>query len=161
MMEKHTLFYVESPFQLLQVYEALKVFNINKYKLIIRGNSNEINNNQILSTANELDLNVTRYIKVINKISLIKIFYFIFYNIFSSEKVFFGDENSIVSKLLVPFIGTNKIVFLDDGVASLNSKSKYYKFSIFDDKFDNSRGEIITPICVLIFSSRGTISRFL
>lgn len=127
-----SLFYVESPFQLIQCVEAIHEFDIKKSKIIIRENSSVNNNEQVRAVVKALKLNQCTFMKCHLKsfrgvfLVLRLIFEGYFY-----RRIFIGDENSRIFSLAVKFINVNKLVLMDDGVATLNSNKNWLSFKRF------------------------------
>lgn len=122
---------MESPFQLIQAIELKK--EVKDIKFLIRLNGSDRNNQQIRQVVKTFNLPKVIYVPVKYKVLLlIFLFPFLFMSLFS-KKVYIGDENSIVFKLVKYFISKRKLVLLDDGVATLNSKLNglYSRYTIF------------------------------
>lgn len=128
------LFYVESPFQLLQVYEAISFYEIDNYHIMVRTNNSDRNNSQIKSVVQLLGLSFTKYYKCNTRFNcfLLSLKLCWFSNL--SQIIFIGDENSKVFRLVKRFVSHAKLVLLDDGVASINRGDTFNqvkKFSVF------------------------------
>jgi len=136
-------FYTESPFQLLQVYELIKLENIKNFKILIRLNIVDKNNQQLIKLVKVLNLKNVKYLKVFtkNKINLILLVFKILLSIINSKKVFI-EPSSGVFRMLSTFFNKEKFVLIDDGVATLLKNSKlnlYDKFSIFQNILPNTK----------------------
>lgn len=130
------VFYVESPFQLIQVYEAILFYRIkpDEYKLIIRQNDSKNNNSQIIAVIDVLGLQNEQFIYAGKSfISKIKVVFYILKLVKKTDRVFIGDEFGIVFRILKKILNSKQIVLLDDGVATLKSitRSEFNRFSIF------------------------------
>ena len=125
--------YVESPFQMLQVNDYLKAFNVENYYLIARLNGLDENNRQIKAVAALMELRVDSYFLINNKLKLTLLALFMFSVSFFSKSVVLGDDNSGLFRIIRRFISINKLVFLDDGVATLKSNlpATYNRFFYF------------------------------
>lgn len=136
-------FYAETPFQLLQVYELIKLENIKNFKILIRLNHVDKNNQQLINLVKVLNLKNVKYLKTFtyNKISLILLVLKVCLLIVNSKKVFI-EANSGVFRVLSSFFNKEKFVLIDDGVATLfkNLKFKSYnRFSIFKNISPNTK----------------------
>ena len=140
MNKTHNLFYIESPFQLMQVYEILTLQGNIKYKILIRLIHLNIGNQQLKNLVKVFRFNDVEYFPcnsnsmVRTKINLIALAIRTLRESLASSDIYIGDENSIIFKLIRNFIGKDKIILLDDGVATLNTKLEnqlYRRFTIF------------------------------
>ena len=130
-----SLFYVESPFQLIQSVEAIHAFAIEKSKIIIRENSSDNNNKQMREIVRILKLNECAFIKCHQNSSrcIFLILRLIFQGYFY-KNIYIGDENSKIFRLSVNLINKQKVILMDDGVATLFSKNdslNFHRFSMF------------------------------
>lgn len=127
-----SLFYVESPFQLIQCVEAIHEFEIKKSKIIIRENSSVTNNEQLRAVVKALKLNQCTFMKCHLKSfrGIFLVLRLIFEGYFY-RRIFIGDENSRIFNLAVKFININKVVLMDDGVARINSSKRWLIFKRF------------------------------
>lgn len=131
---KQALFYIESPFQLLQVYEAIKYFGIHDYCLMIRVNDSTRNNEQVKNLVKLLKLNKPNYYKCHSNIRCLFLSLKLWVSSLRVKRVFIGDENSKVFRVVQKLLSLKKTVLLDDGVASINraaNHEEYKQFSIF------------------------------
>lgn len=127
-----SLFYVESPFQLIQCVDAIHEFAIEKKKIIIRDNVSDNNNKQMREVVRTLKLNECTFIKCPQK--SIRCIFLILRLIFQGcfyKNIFIGDENSKIFKLSVKLINKKKVILMDDGVATINSKKYFLNFRRF------------------------------
>jgi|GEM_PF-2757678 len=132
------LFYIESPFQLMQAYELINASKICKYRLIVRRfNSTSNNDKQLKKTAKLLNININTYFSCRIKPLCIVISLYLLIQQRSFDNIYIGDENSIVFKLIKNIINPKKIVLLDDGVSTLTaplSNDIYRRFTMFESK---------------------------
>tara|TARA_B110000196_G_C21153376_1_gene671344 strand:+ start:10202 stop:11110 length:909 start_codon:yes stop_codon:yes gene_type:complete len=121
---------IESPFQLFQLAEYINIYKIDSYKIILRLNSNKINNIQLFNTLKAVRLNRAKCFVSSNRFILL-FNLLLCYRI--SGRVVIGDDNSGIYRIAKFFIPFRKITFLDDGTASLVSSSKGERFTIFEE----------------------------
>ena len=132
MMIKKTLFYIESPFQLIQAYEIIKKKHLRHYKILIRRNRFKKNNEQLKNIKEIFQLKEAIFLRSTD-IFKFSLFFIFLVEAFKANKVFFGDSNSYVYKFTKKII-SHKSVLLDDGSSSLIDKNKNHKrFSIFEN----------------------------
>ncbi|MDK2776151.1 MAG: hypothetical protein KYX62_00605 [Pseudomonadota bacterium] len=126
------MIYVESPFQLLQAVELTK--ESKNIRFLIRLNDQRQNNEQLKQLVSLFNLNKVHYLTMGAKVMVGIAFIPILICSYLAQVVYIGDENSIVFRLLKGLVPKGKIVLLDDGVATLNSKlgARYKRFSIFN-----------------------------
>lgn len=154
-MKDKTLFYVESPFQLIQVYEVIQEKKITNFTLWVRLNEVSANNEQIKKLAKALSLPVSKYLNCFSVISCVFLSFLLLANSFFFKSLYIGDENSKVFRLIKRFIPIQKVTLLDDGVATINQNPKnkrYARFSIFDNK-DTTHFNAFTCLKRFIFSN--------
>ena len=125
--------YVDSPFQLLQVYELRKQRK-GLNKVYIRLNGKIENDKQLKSLAQLLMPDNCKIIRIIKRYE--KIYYysmFLFLGLMHSQ-IIIGDANSFLFKILRVFLPYSKFILLDDGVATINDglvNTLYSRFTIF------------------------------
>ena len=126
------LFYVESPFQLIQCLEAVHRFSIENFKIIIRENSSDTNNEQLKEVVQVLNLSNNTFVRCHQRSfrSSFLVFSLIFHSYFYNS-IFIGDENSKIFKLAVNFLGKRKVILMDDGVATITPDRRFLKFRRF------------------------------
>lgn len=132
---KQAIFYIESPFQLLQAFEALGYYQVRRYKMMIRCNLSNNNNLQILKLIEELGLeNISIFKSQASRFSKFWLAMRIQSKILFSRNVFIGDEFSGVFRVLKRLNSQRKFILMDDGVATFQSKKKLkaQRFSIFN-----------------------------
>jgi len=146
-----SLFFIESPLQLLNAYEAKNYFNIQKYDFYIRLSNEETNDSQILNLILILKIEHVKIIKInaLNKgfKDYIKLIFFKFFFKFFKKKVdkiFIGNYHSGFLSLILKSFSRDKIILLDDGSKSINiqsdftDKKNYNLFTMYDlKKFKN------------------------
>lgn len=128
MSENRQLCIIESPFQLIQLYEYLKYKKLTQVFVCIRLNKEVRNNSQLYALVKLFSPEDWKIIYLKNPYTALVVAFF--YRCFCDYFVL-GDENSKVVKLFLPFLHKERITFLDDGVATLDSTSKYNRFTIF------------------------------
>ena len=130
-INKGNVIYVESPFQVLQAYELVEKLKKDKFVIILRLNNLKNNNEQMLELIKVLKLKNTDTFKN-NPFSLMMMMLKLFFLSIRSKRIFIGDENSKVYKIIKFFL-FSKVIYMDDGVATINSKSNNVpRFSIFN-----------------------------
>lgn len=142
---KINLICIESPLQLLNAYEAIKYFNIQNYKLLIRYSNSDSNDNQIKKLIDILKIDpmdieeVT--INTSNKslLDLFKLFtYKYIFNTKKFDKVFIGNYRSGFFSLIWKSFDKNRIILLDDGAKTIDIQKEftddlnYNLFTIYD-----------------------------
>lgn len=136
-INRKSLFFVQSPIQLLNAIEAKHFFNIKKCHLIIRKNGVQKNDKQLLKVLQYDDtFDKISFINIKNKFQYYKfLILFIELSKYKFEKVFVGDFYSKVVIFFIKFIQSKKIYLLDDGLQSVaihkNCKT-YNMFSYFN-----------------------------
>ena len=129
-MTKKTLFYIESPFQLIQAYEIIKENHPRHYKILIRSNSSRKNNDQLKKIKEIFKLKESVFLKSANIFKFTLVFIFLI-EAFKANKIFFGDSNSYVYKITKKII-SQKVILLDDGSSTMIDKNQNHKrFSMF------------------------------
>lgn len=125
------MFYVESPFQLLQVFELIqKDRSFSKKSILVRLNKVKKNNEQLFKIIKTLNIKNTWCFDA-NIANLFLAFLMLFRSSLFGNKIFFGDSNAKFFKYSKPFL-ISEIVVLDDGVATLNAKNENFaRFTIF------------------------------
>lgn len=131
-MKSNYLFILESPFQMLQAIELINQKKIIDFEIVIRKNSNEVNNSQIVELVKlftyEGNCRSFRTLSFYSKASLLLI---IFFKAFSHDKLVFGDSNSYLFRFIKFLFRKKKFLLLDDGVATINDSGKNYKYQRF------------------------------
>jgi hypothetical protein len=129
------IFFIEAPFQLISVYEAIFTFSLEKsYVLMVRMSGNEENDSQLRKVVSLL-FNCKEkihyiYIKNQNKTfkDYLKIVYYVLKLSITQIKynyVFIGNIESGFLSLLVKFVNRDKIFLLDDGVKNLINQNNF------------------------------------
>lgn len=127
------LFFVESPLQLLNAYEADNHFNGEESLYLIRLSNNKLNDEQIIKLINSFAIKEKSFVISINSKhkklkDLLKIFilkFYIFVIQIKFEKVFIGNIESGLLSLLTKNIDRKKKILLDDGAKSLVIQKKF------------------------------------
>lgn len=134
------LFVVESPFQLLNAYEALKSFYARKQVLFVRFSGEYVNDEQIKDTLIKLGfykiarircilINVKRRgVLDIVKLLFLKVLYFLISS--SYKRIFIGNYESNFMRFIIPF--NRKIILLDDGFKTITIQKKFTSQKYFD-----------------------------
>jgi hypothetical protein len=120
---------IESPFQLIQLAEYIAINNVYDYRVVLRLNNNEVNNTQLLNTLEVLG--VDKYKCDVSKSKFILIAYLLI-NYRLLGRLVIGDENSAIYRIIRLLIPLKFFLFLDDGTASLKSKNKGDRYTIFE-----------------------------
>ncbi len=131
------LIYIESPFHLLQAYEIICQKRNTSFKLLIRTCGNNVNNDQLYKLVHILDLDdLVTFVRDRRKLMIIFIAFRIVIGYFKSKYLYIGDERSRVFKIIRLLLKKNKVILLDDGSATLNTRlsSVYKRFTIFSTK---------------------------
>lgn len=127
------LFIVETPFQLLNAYEAMCYFRVEKQRLIIRLSDNEIGNNQIKEIVKKLDLESIAKISFIS-INVHKKSIFQLLQIFSLKiglwisqasykHIFIGEYESRFFQFIAPY--SSNLILLDDGFKTVITQKNF------------------------------------
>jgi hypothetical protein len=134
------LFFIESPLQLLNAYEAINSFNITKYKIVIRLSGEKLNDIQIKNIINHLDIKNVTYISINTKnrtiFDYIKIMMstvrYLFTNV---DNVFIGNYDSRFLNLIMKQFNRKKIILLDDGSKTISIQNKFVEKNKYYDMF--------------------------
>ena len=120
-LDKKTLIIIESPLQLLCAYEAISFFKID-YKLYIRLSDSKSTNLQMLNITRELNFENVNYINIPttrNFLSILKIIkYLIIFKFSNFDYYIIGNYLSGFFNQFIKIISKEKIILLDDGVAT-------------------------------------------
>ena len=124
------IFYLESPFQLLQAAEFNRTDE--RQVFIIRLNGEARNDGQIKEMVDLFEISNPIFFTISNRLDTFLHLFPLFIFFIISNRIYFGDENSIIFRIFGRFF-QNKLTLLDDGVATLNSSlsKKYERFTIF------------------------------
>ena len=132
------IFFIESPLQLLNAYEAAHFFGCNSPQIYIRQSGDDLNDFQISNLVNILGL--TEHVKFIqikakNKsiFDYLKIVFFKYYfkiKIKSYTQIFIGNHESGFLSQIIQSVDKRKLLLLDDGAKTIVIQSK------FDDSFN-------------------------
>jgi hypothetical protein len=132
------LFFIESPLQLLNAYEAINSFNITKYKIVVRLSGEKLNDIQIKNIINHLHLDIKNvtYISINTKnrtiFDYIKIMMstvrYLFTNV---DNVFIGNYDSRFLNLIMKQFNRKKIILLDDGSKTISIQNKFVEKNKF------------------------------
>lgn len=139
---KKILFFVESPLQLLNAFEANHHFQYEQYQYIIRLSEREETNRQLIKLVSILKLNETyieyHRIRAKNKKidDYLKFIFFSFRYIFHTNinKVYIGNYISPFMKIIMKQFSKSKIILLDDGAKTLtihNSFSETKSYNLY------------------------------
>ncbi|GAA72652.1 hypothetical protein [Pseudoalteromonas sp. BSi20439] len=132
--------YVDSPFQLLQMYE-LNEQRKSFCKVYIRLNGKMENDKQLKSLVKLFGLADYRFIRVVKGYEKAYYYFiFLFLSIMNTQ-IIIGDANCFLFKLLKQFLPKSKFLLLDDGVATINDveiNKHYSRFTIFPDYVKDS-----------------------
>lgn len=141
---KKALFFVESPFQLLNVYEAIDFFKIINYKIFIRYSGKTINDLQIkylikefqIDDVNIISFNINSSKK--NLFDFFKIIYLKYYFKYINnnfEIIFIGNLESNFFKLIYKNFAIERIIGLDDGTKTLHLQAEFSKKDLYFNLF--------------------------
>jgi len=140
------IFFIESPLQLLNAYEAKSFFEVQEYIYYIRFSGLVNNDKQLLNLIKVLDLKNIERITINTTSRSIKdyitlLYYKYIYKVPSSfDKVFIGNFDSGFFNLIIKKINKSKIILLDDGAKSIDiqknfSEENYYNlFTMYNLK---------------------------
>ncbi len=137
---KKSVFYVDSPFQLLQFYEYKTLFDVQNYHLIVRLNGSVENDRQLTELIKLFEIDSVSTFDMSNRFKVCVGLALLFFPFLNASHVFIGDANSIVFKAYRYVVPTAKVVLFDDGVATLfdeHENSIYTRFSLFSSKIKN------------------------
>jgi len=130
---KKALIIVESPLQLLCAYEAIYYFKL-EYSLYIILTENELNNLQIKNMVVKLKLRKTNYLRITAKKNIFNILsiigYYVQFRLKHYSIYIIGDYFSRKLNIFTFFIDKNKILLLDDGVATFKIQKELKKQNI-------------------------------
>lgn len=136
----NSLFFIESPLQLLNAYEAESYFTCKKSFYIVRLSNNKQNDEQIEKLIEYLSIREKCFIIKINsknkniidliKILILKIYFFRIKNIF--ERFFIGNFESGLFSLLTKKLKKEQIILLDDGSKSIVTQKNFTDDFNFD-----------------------------
>ncbi|MFT6734268.1 MAG: hypothetical protein ACJAS9_002463 [Polaribacter sp.] len=139
---KKNLLLVESPFQLLSAYEAIKYFKLQNYLLLIRYSGLKKNDQQIDRLLQVLQINPVNIESVFIKEScrgvsdfLKFIFYMFKYFIKRAdfESIYIGSYRSrFFRNVLKQFLNEKKIILLDDGNQTIEVQKEFTSTENFD-----------------------------
>lgn len=124
------VFYVESPFQLLQAAEFSGTGNHQVF--IIRMNGEARNDSQMKEMVELFEISNPVFLRISNRLAVFLHLFPLFLFFVLSKRIYFGDENSIFFRILGRFF-RKRLKLLDDGVATLNSSlnNEYERLTIF------------------------------
>lgn len=125
--------YVESPFQYLQVVEYLWAHDMDPadVRLLVRKTKIKANNQQIRNTIHAFNMSYANVAYVRNWVFLIVYGIWISFQKQTNSQILIGDENSFFTKVLRFFVSTDRLVYLDDGTATLERTNQGKRFSMF------------------------------
>lgn len=132
--------YVDSPFQMLQLYELSKRYG-DITKIYIRLNGKVENDKQLKNTAKLLGIRQCSFIKVTRLHHKLYYYSLILVASFFCNRFIVGDANSFLFDILRHFLPNHKILLLDDGIATINDtevNKTYQRFTIFQGFVANS-----------------------
>lgn len=127
------LFFVESPLQLLNAFEAISYYKIKTYRIVVRLSGNSQSDVQIIHTAELLSLNPVNVKYIHIRASERTIFDYIKallvsfrYLLVNVKYVFIGNLDSSLFNVVVPQISRDKVIFLDDGAKTIIHSYRNY-----------------------------------
>jgi len=134
MFNHYPVFYIESPFQLLQVHEVIQLKEINQYKILIKLNENSVNNNQMKALVIFFNLDNVTYYRFSSLLTIVFDIYSITNKCLFAASLYVGDHNSPVFWLLKPIFSKSRTTLMDDGVGTIidGRQLGYSRFSIFN-----------------------------
>jgi len=133
-----TLFFVESPLQLLNAFEAQHFFNMKEYIYYIRLSNDMINDAQIMHLINILNIKHTTLIKINAKkkgiTDYLKLMYYryIFTLTSQADRILIGNFESKFCTLIMKKVPHNKIILLDDGARSIALQDRFTSAYCYD-----------------------------
>ena len=131
--KKRSLFFVQSPMQLMNAIEAKHFFSLDYSVLIVRYNGSASNNAQI-GTILKYDPKFDKilYVKVANIVAYFK-FLILFKELilYRFDKFFLGDFHSNIVRFFLKFINPKKVYLLDDGLQTVAIHRDNLKHNIF------------------------------
>jgi len=134
-----SLFYIESPFQLMQAFELVDSFS--DYRVVIRLGPSEPNNSQLKNLVSLFKLHNVTYVYCVSQYQCSILVIKLIVSSLRCSNIFIGDENSRVFKIVRYFLARDKVILLDDGVATINSKPEnklYRRFTLFDSEQEDN-----------------------
>ncbi len=140
MFNHSPVFYIESPFQLLQVYEVIRLKKMNQCQILIKLNDNSLNNNQMKALVVFFNLDNVTYYSFSSALATVFHIYAIATKCLFASSLYVGDHNSPVFWLLKPIFSKHRTVLMDDGVGTVidGRQLGYTRFSIFDGINDHT-----------------------
>ncbi|MBA5248787.1 MAG: hypothetical protein FE834_04540 [Gammaproteobacteria bacterium] len=133
----NSIFFIESPFQLINASEAIHFFQIKNYKIIIRLSEVVNSDKQIFNLIDILNIDKEKIelikIKAHNKnigdyvaiaVNLIKCLPYI-----GVDKIFIGNLESGFLSLVIKIFSRKKILLLDDGALTIEIQNNPNKFN--------------------------------
>lgn len=152
---QNTIAIIESPFQILQLYEYRKKYKC-QLEIITRLNGRTQNDQQLINTLDYLKLSA--HIYRLNSLSTIFIWniFFIIKSMRYSHLVI-GDDNSFTFRLLKFFFKKKNIIILDDGVSTIHSVTwnKCKRFTMFDIDGNNIQTHKFQNLSKIVSSGLG------
>jgi len=132
-----TFLFVESPLQLLNAYEAMYVFHLKHYKIIIRLSGNADNDKQIKFLVQYLDIKHIKFLTIkaekkgVN--DYIKLLFCKYIFLFRKiDKVFIGNFDSGFFRLILNQIPKEKVILLDDGSKTLAVQNQFTNHTFYN-----------------------------
>ena len=132
----HNLYIIESPFQLLNAFEAINTFNAESNKILVRLSNESNNDKQIIDTIRKLKIeesNKIFYVKIKSrnrflfdflKMIILKIIFLFIRKRYN--KIFIGNYDSRFIRFILKF-SKKQLVLLDDGFKTIITQSKFTK----------------------------------
>jgi hypothetical protein len=133
---KKALFYIDSPFQLLQVNEYINKFKIKECKTIIRLNGLRENDKQLLNLVDVLEIENYQIIKMESIGSILLWTCYLIFPFCIAGSVCIGDANAMVFRIYKHIIPNKKLMLFDDGVATLVNEAEnetFQRFTMFPE----------------------------
>ena len=132
--------FVESPFQLLNAYEAITYFKLKQYRFYIRLSGNQANDTQIKYLIERFkikkDAIVFIHIHSMNKqiSDVLKLLFYRIRFLFTAniDYVFIGNYESRFFKLILRQFQREKIVLLDDGTQTISIQKQFSDNNFYD-----------------------------
>jgi len=147
---KNALVIVESPLQLLCAFEAVNYFNVYS-DFYIRLSDNEVNNLQMKNIVQDLNINNVKYLLLSSKKdfrTVLNIFkHLIMLKLKKFDYYILGDYLSGFIKQFIKISSKEKVILLDDGVATFKIQRELHKkllpitlYTMFNiEKFENQQ----------------------
>jgi len=141
-----SLFFIESPLQLLNACEAVEKYSITDYKIIARLSNMLQNDEQIKFVIDKLNIKNIEFITISTKDrrfkDYVKLFYYKYiYKIPKDiDTIFIGNYDSSFLNLIMKNVNKEKIILLDDGAKTIDIQKKftdtknYNLFTMYDLK---------------------------